>query len=129
MIDKKAPVTNVDQYIAGFPIDTRMLLEQIRAIILQAAPEAEEVISYQMHAYRYHGILVYFAGYAKHIGFYPGPGGIAHFKEEISGYKNAKGSVQFPLDRPLPVRLIANMVAFRMEENRAKEAAKAKKKK
>src|SRR4051812_30734265 len=96
--------STVDQYISGFPAETQELLQQIRAIIQKAAPQAEEGISYMMPAYKLHGMLVYFAGYKKHIGFYPGAGGISEFQEEIDAFKNAKGSVQFPLDKPLPVR-------------------------
>ena len=92
----------VDAYIAGFPKDTQTLLEQLRTAIMKAAPDAEEVISYQMPAYKYFGMLVYFAGYKNHIGFYPGAAGIETFKKELSIYKGAKGSVQFPLDKPLP---------------------------
>lgn len=84
---------------------------------MAAAPQAEEVISYAMPAYRLNGMLVYFAGYAKHIGFYPGAGGIAAFKTELSVYKGAKGSVQFPLDRPLPLKLIEEIIMFRIAEN------------
>jgi uncharacterized protein YdhG (YjbR/CyaY superfamily) len=125
MISKK--VNNPDQYIAGFPKETRELLEQVRAAIKNAAPDAEELISYQMPAYKYHGILVYFAGYKKHIGFYPTALGIAAFKKELSVYKGARGSVQFPLDKPLPIPLITKIVAFRVKENLKKEGTKAKK--
>ena len=97
--------------------------------IRKAAPDAEEVISYQMPAYKCQGMLVYFAGYKNHIGFYPGAAGVAAFKEELSVYKNAKGSVQFPIDKLLPLKLIAEIVTFRVKENAAKAAMKAKKKK
>lgn len=102
------------------------MLEQMRTAITEAAPHAEEAISYAMPAYRLNGMLVYFAGYAKHIGFYPGAGAIAVFKKELSVYKGAKGSVQFPLDRPLPLKLIERIVKFRVEENLKK--AKLRKK-
>lgn len=125
MISKKA--NDTDQYIAGFPKETRELLEQVRAAIKKAAPDAEELISYQMPAYKYHGMLVYFAGYKKHIGFYPTASGIAAFKKELSVYKGARGSVQFPLDKPLPIQLITKIVAFRVKENLKKEGVKAKK--
>ncbi len=114
-----------DEYISTFPKSTQKLLNEIRETIKKAAPEAEEHISYQMPAYKLKGMLVYFAGYAKHIGFYPGASGIANFKEKIAGYKNAKGSVQFPLDKPLPVKLITEIVKFRVKENLEKDAAKA----
>ena len=117
----------IDKYIAGFPEATQILLDKIRATIIKAAPEAEEVISYMMPAYKYQGMLVFFAGYKNHIGFYPGAGGIEAFKKEIAVYKNAKGSVQFPLDKPLPVKLIKQIVKFRLKQNKEKAAAKKKK--
>jgi len=122
-------VNDIDKYIAGFPEETQYLLDKIRATIIKAAPEAEEVISYQMPAYKLHGMLVFFAGYKNHIGFYPGAGGIEAFKKEISVYKNAKGSVQFPLDKKLPLQLITRIVKFRVKQNLEKAALKVKKKK
>jgi uncharacterized protein YdhG (YjbR/CyaY superfamily) len=119
----------IDDYIALFPPEVKELLEQVRATIHKAAPEAEETISYQMPAFKFKGILVYFAGYKKHIGFYPGASGIAAHKKEISSYKNAKGSVQFPIGQPLPLDLISKIVRFRLQENREKDAAKSGKKK
>lgn len=124
MITKGIPPKNTDEYIAAQPEDTRPALEEIRKIILKAAPKSEEVISYQMPAFKYHGMLVYFAGYKNHVGFYPTPSGIAAFQKELSVYKNAKGSVQFPLDKPLPAALIMKMVKFRMKENEEKEKQK-----
>src|SRR5436190_24202613 len=106
-------VNDIDRYIAGFPEATQYLLDELRATIKKAAPAAEEVISYQMPAYKFHGMLVFFAGYQRHIGFYPGAGGIEAFKKEISVYKNAQGSVQFPLDKKLPLKLITAIVKFR----------------
>lgn len=123
---KTVSINSVDGYIAGFPPKTKVLLEKLRAAIQKAAPKAEEVISYQMPAYKLDGMLVYFAGYDKHIGFYPMPSAIAAFQKEIAGYKQAKGSVQFPLDKPLPLALVTKMVKFRVKENL--EKAKAKKK-
>ena len=120
-------VNDVDKYIAGFPETTQYLLNKVRAAIIKAAPEAEEVISYQMPAYKYQGMLVFFAGYKNHIGFYPGAGGIEAFKKEIAGYKNAKGSVQFPPDKPMPVKLITQIVKFRLQQNKEKAAVKKKK--
>jgi uncharacterized protein YdhG (YjbR/CyaY superfamily) len=108
---------NIDQYIAAFPEETQELLEQLRTTIKKAAPEAEEIISYGMPAFRFHRILVYFAVHKNHIGFYPGASGIEVFKKEISLYKWAKGSVQFPLDKSLPFELITNIVTFRVNEN------------
>jgi uncharacterized protein YdhG (YjbR/CyaY superfamily) len=111
---------DVDQYIAGFPGQTRIMLQQIREIIRKAAPEAEEVISYQMPAYRMKRILVYFAAFKNHIGFYPTSSGIEAFKSEFKGHKWSKGAVQFPLDQPLPAELITKIVKFRVEENSKK---------
>ena len=117
-------IKDIDSYILLFPDDVRVKLETIRQTIREAAPEAEEVISYQMPAFRYHGILVYFAGYKNHIGFYPTSSAISVFKEELSDYKNTKGSVQFPLNQPLPIELISNIIKFRTKENLEKEVAK-----
>ncbi len=108
---------NVDEYLSEFPRQTASMLLQLRETIKAAAPDAAEVISYAMPAYKLNGMLVCFAGYAKHIGFYPGAGGVAKFKDELSEYKGAKGSVQFPLDRPLPLKLITRIVKFRIAEN------------
>jgi uncharacterized protein YdhG (YjbR/CyaY superfamily) len=117
---------NVDEYIATFPKETQGLLEQVRKTIKKAAPLAEEVISYQMPAFKQNGILVYFAGYSKHIGFYPTASGIEAFKKELSLYKGAKGSVQFPIDKPLPLELIASIVKFRVAQNLQKQSSKKK---
>jgi len=123
-------ITNdIDKYIAAFPKDTQVLLEQLRDTIIKAAPDAVELISYQMPAYKLHGMLVYFAGYKNHIGFYPTSSGIEAFKKELSVYKGAKGSVQFPLDSPLPLSLITKIVQYKVKENLAKAAAKSKRKK
>lgn len=113
--------TSVDEYIAMFSLTTQRKLQTIRKAIRDAAPGAEEVISYNMPAYRLIGILVYFAGYERHIGFYPTASGIAHFARELSGYKSAKGSVQFPLAEPVPVELVQEIVRFRVRENALKE--------
>lgn len=122
------PITpkTTDEYIAGFPVDIQLILNQIRAIILQAAPEAEESISYGMPAYKLKGkVLVYFAGFKNHIGFYATPSGHTEFAKELSKYKQGKGSVQFPLSQPIPYELIAQIVEFRVFENL--EKAKTKK--
>ncbi len=118
----------VDRYIADFPPPTQELLEQMRHTILKAAPGAEEVIAYKMPAYRLHGVLMYFAGYKGHIGFYPSGSGIEAFKKELSVYKGAKGSVQFPLDKPLPLALITKIVKLRVKENLEKAKEKELKK-
>jgi uncharacterized protein YdhG (YjbR/CyaY superfamily) len=109
---------NVSEYIRSFPEETQKLLEGIRKAIRQAAPQAVESISYGMPAYKLNGKpLVYFAGYEKHIGFYATPTGHSAFSEELSKFKQGKGSVQFPLDEPMPLELIARITKFRVEEN------------
>jgi len=108
---------DVDEYISMFSDNIQELLIELRATIKEAAPEAEEVISYQMPAYKFHGVLIYFAAFKNHIGLYPRVSGIETFKDELSVYKGAKGSVQFPLNKPLPLDLIARIVKFRVTEN------------
>lgn len=110
-------VIDTQSYISSFPEPTRSLLKELRNCIKEAAPQAEEVISYQMPAYKYLGMLVYFAGYAKHIGFYPGALSVLQFLPELSAFKTSKGTIQFPLDKPLPLDLIKRIVAFKMQEN------------
>lgn len=107
----------VDEYISQFPSDVQVKLQSLRQIIRDSAPNAVEKISYKMPTYAEHGNLVHFAAYSKHIGFYPGASGIEAFKEELSRYKGAKGSVQFPLDQPLPEELIRRIVEFRVQAN------------
>lgn len=109
----------IDQYIAGFPAETQLKLQEIRAYILEAAPHAEEVISYGMPAIKQGKVLVYYAGYKNHIGFYPTGTGIAAFQEEIAAYKNSKGAVQFPLDKKIPKTLVQKMVKFKVKEVQA----------
>lgn len=127
MSAEKSSPKNIDEYIAGFPQDVQEILEKTRATIRAAAPEAKEKISYGMPAFTLHGNLVYFAAFKSHIGFYPIPSGIEQFKKELSVYKQGKGSIQFPLDEPIPYELIGRIVKFRAQENL--EKAKAKKKK
>jgi len=120
MKTKTTPIDNVDEYIRGFLKETQEILEQIRTAIKKAAPEAEECISYKMPAYKYNGVLVYFAGYKNHIGFYATPTGHKEFKKELSVYKEGKGSVQFTINEPMPLTLITKIVKFRVKENLAK---------
>jgi uncharacterized protein YdhG (YjbR/CyaY superfamily) len=117
---------SVDEYIAAFPKKTQALLKQIRASIKKAAPTAEEVISYNMPGYKLQGMLVYFAGYENHIGFYSTPTGNSEFTKELSDYKTGKGSVQFPIDKPLPVMLITKIVKYRVKQNQLKALSKKK---
>ncbi|MFB9275438.1 iron chaperone [Cohnella cellulosilytica] len=128
MDGSKAGFASIDEYIADFPPEIRDKLSQIREVIREAAPEATEKISYQMPTFDLHGNLVHFAAFKNHIGFYPAPRGIEAFKEELAAYKGAKGSVQFPLDRPLPLDLIGRIARFRAEENKERAAANSKKK-
>jgi uncharacterized protein YdhG (YjbR/CyaY superfamily) len=118
----------IDEYISVFPKDTQEILKKIRATIQKAAPGAEETINYQMPTFTLKGNLVHFAAFKNHIGFYPTPTGIEKFKKELSSYKGAKGSVQFPLDQPIPYSLIGKIVTFRVKENLERAAIKGKKK-
>jgi uncharacterized protein YdhG (YjbR/CyaY superfamily) len=118
-------VETVDNYIKSFPENLQVLLNQIRSTIKENAPEAEESIAYKMPAYKTNGKpLVYFAGFQNHIGFYATPTGHSQFKKELSKYKQGKGSVQFPIDKPIPLTLIARIVKFRVEENNIKKKTK-----
>lgn len=125
----KKTFKNIDDYIAIQTPEVQILLEQMRQTIKNAAPEAEELISYNMPAFKYHGMLVYFAAYKNHIGFYATPTGHSEFKEELSIYKQGKGSVQFPLNQVLPLELISRIVKFRMGENLKKVQLKNNKSK
>jgi len=120
---KVVPET-VDQYIAAFPADVKTRMQQIRKTIKAAAPKADELISYQMPGYKYFGMLVYFAAFKNHIGFYPGAGGILEFYKKLSSFKSAKGSVQFPHDRPIPYDIISKIVKFRVKQNEEKISLK-----
>lgn len=112
---------STDEYIANCPEDVRKILKELREVIKEAAPEAQEKISYQMPCFTLNGNLVYFAACKNHIGFYPTPSGIEAFKDELSVYKSSKGAVQFPLDKPMPYDLVRRIVKFRVEENRHKK--------
>jgi uncharacterized protein YdhG (YjbR/CyaY superfamily) len=116
----------VDQYIADFPAAVQPKLQEMRSTIKKVAPKAEEVISYNMPAFRLDGMLVYYAGNKAHIGFYPMPSAIMAFKKELETYVTSKGAIQFPLDKKLPLSLVRNIVKFRMLENEEKKKLKAK---
>jgi uncharacterized protein YdhG (YjbR/CyaY superfamily) len=124
---KTAPPRNIDEYIARFPQDVQERLQKLRGIVRTAAPEAEEAIKYQMPTFVLHENLVHFAGFQNHIGFYPTPSAIEAFSAELAAYKSAKGSVQFPLDKPVPFALIKKMVEFRVKETRARIASRKRK--
>jgi len=111
---------SINEYIKTFPPDIQNILKKIRQTIREAAPEAEEVISYQMPAFKLNGILVYFAAHKNHIGFYPTASGITAFEDELSSYQSSKGAVQFPLDKPVPFDLIKRIVEFKVKENLGK---------
>jgi uncharacterized protein YdhG (YjbR/CyaY superfamily) len=128
MEDDRTRPRDIDEYIARFPRDVQKLSQQVRATIQKAAPDAEEAIAYQMPTFRLEGNLVHFAAYKKHIGFYPTPSGIDKFKHELSAYKGAKGSVQLPLDKPLPFDLISRIVTFRVKENLERAESRRNKK-
>jgi uncharacterized protein YdhG (YjbR/CyaY superfamily) len=123
---------NMDEYIAGFPPDIQEKLEKIRATIRKAAPDAEEAIKYMIPTFVLKGNLVHFAAFKNHIGFYPAPKGIEAFKDELAGYEGGKGTIQFPLDKPIPYALIGKIVKFRVKDNLERAAissgAKGKKK-
>ncbi len=119
----RSNANSIDEYIAGFPPGTRTVLEELRALIRASAPDATETISYAIPTFVLNGHLVHFAGYEKHIGFYPTGAGIEAFKEELKPYKAGKGSVQFPLGQPMPMDLIRRIVEFRVEQNTGRPAS------
>ena len=117
MDGKKPGFNSIDEYIQTFPEDIQKILQEVRATIKASAPDAEEKISYQMPTFFLKGNLIHFAAFKNHIGLYPAPRGIEEFKDELSAYKGAKGSVQFPLDQPMPLELITRIVKFKLAEN------------
>lgn len=121
---KENPVITLEEYILQFPIEIQTILRELRAFIEELVPEATQKISYQMPTFYLYGNLVHFAAHKNHIGFYPAPSAIEAFQDEISRYKWAKGSVQFPLNEPMPYELIKKMVLFRVKENTNKQNAK-----
>jgi len=114
----------VDEYFSTFPDNTRRILESVQKTIKQAAPHAKEVISYNMPAFKAHGVLVYYAAYKGHIGFYPTSLPIEVFKSELSSYKYSKGAIQFPIGEPMPLDLISRMVQFRVKQDSEKAGKK-----
>jgi len=117
MAESRKQFKTIDEYISTFPEDVRKILNTLRQTIKEVAPDAEETINYQIPTFTLHGNLVHFAAFENHIGFYPTPSGMEAFKKELSGYKGAKGSVQFPIDQPLPLPLIRKIVEYRVKEN------------
>lgn len=113
----RSTASSIDEYISEFPAETQAVLEELRELIKASAPDATETISYSIPTFDLNGRhLVHFAGYARHLGLYPAPSGLEAFKEDLKSYKSGKGSVQFPLDQPLPTDLIRRIVEFRVEE-------------
>jgi uncharacterized protein YdhG (YjbR/CyaY superfamily) len=123
-VTNRSTAKSIDEYIAEFPREVQTVLEEVRAVIRGAAPEAEETISYAIPTFDLNGRhLVHFAGYKKHIGFYPVPGGVDEaFKEEMEPYKRGRGTLQFPLGRPMPLDLVRRIVEFRVQEEADKES-------
>lgn len=126
-MDINASPQTIDEYISRFPKEIQERLETMRVTIREAAPEAEEAISYQMPTFKLNGNLVHFAAFQHHIGFYPAPTGIEQFEKELSRFKGGKGSIQFPFDQPLPLELVRKIVKFRVAENLKRAEAKRKK--
>jgi uncharacterized protein YdhG (YjbR/CyaY superfamily) len=129
MEENKTTYSTIDEYIIQFSPEVQEILQTLRTVIKEAAPDATEKINYQMPTFDLHGNLVHFAAYKNHIGFYPAASGIDAFKHKLSEYKGAKGSVQFPIEKPLPYELISEIVKFRVAENIKKAEDKSRKKK
>jgi len=125
---KAKKAKDIDEYIADFPVDVQLLLQKVRTAIRKAAPKAEEAIKYQMPTFVLNGNLIHFAGYQNHIGLYPGSKPIEQFKDDLVKYRTSKGTVQFPLDKPIPVGLVGKITKFCVKRNLERAAAKAKKK-
>jgi uncharacterized protein YdhG (YjbR/CyaY superfamily) len=124
MDSNKPGFNSIDEYITTFPEEIQKILQEVRATIKAAAPEAEEKISYQMPTFFLNGNLIHFAAFKHHLGLYPTPNGVEAFAQELSQFKGAKGSVQFPLDQPLPLELITRIVKYRVAENLKKTGQK-----
>ena len=123
MSRSKKVFKTIDEYIATFPKNFQSNLEEMRQAVREAAPEAEETISYQMPAFKLNGILVWFAAFKNHIGFYPKTSAIEAFKEELSGYEVSKGTIRFPINKPVPIDLVKKIVRYRVKENLQEEIA------
>src|SRR5215831_8181654 len=124
-MEKKRPIAaTVDEYIKGYPPKVQTVLQKIRKTIKAAAPGAEEVISYGIAGYKYYGTLIFFAAFQNHVSVYPAPRGSEAFKKELAGYKGGKGTVQFPLDKPVPLDLVKRITKHRVKQNLEKESAK-----
>jgi uncharacterized protein YdhG (YjbR/CyaY superfamily) len=126
IMDKMTKFNSIDEYHDSFEGDTRKLLDELREIVKNAAPEAEEVISYNMPSFRLNGVLVYYAAHKEHIGFYPTSSPIRVFADELAGYKTSKGAIQFPKSQPIPAELVTKIVQYRQMENLEKARKKVK---
>jgi uncharacterized protein YdhG (YjbR/CyaY superfamily) len=120
-------IASIDQYIHGFPEHVQAILSQLRSTIRLAAPQAIEKICYRIPTFYFNGNLVHFAAFKRHIGFYPAPSGITAFQQELQSYKTSKGAIQFSIDQPLPLKLVKEIVEFRVKENSQKKVGKEKK--
>lgn len=127
MLSMKIKCHTIDEYIGSLPKNVQLILQKLRQTIRKAAPDAEEAISYQIPTFKLYGNLVHFAAWKNHIGFYPTSIGVKVFKKELSQFEMTKGSIHFPMDKPLPVRLIRKLVKYRVAENLERQKAKAKK--
>jgi uncharacterized protein YdhG (YjbR/CyaY superfamily) len=121
MDPKAKPILTIDEYIAQFPGEIQEILEKLRQAIRESAPEATEAISYRIPTFKLNGNLVHFAAFRDHISFFPTSSGVEAFRNELSGYKTSKGTVQFPLDKPIPFDLVRKIVKFRVRENQGKQ--------
>jgi uncharacterized protein YdhG (YjbR/CyaY superfamily) len=121
MATPKKVFKTIDEYIATFPENVQIILEELRQAISESAPEAEEAISYQMPAFKLNGILVWFAAFKNHVGFYPKTSAIEAFKEELSGYEISKGTIRFPINKPVPLDLVKKIVRYRVKQNLGKK--------
>ena len=124
MKESQDKYASIDEYIAQFPPDVQEKLQEMRRLIKETAPAAQEAISYQMPTFKLHGNLVHFAAFKNHIGFYPAPSGIDAFEAELAPYRTGKGTIQFPLDQPIPAELVQKVVRYRVAENEARAARK-----
>lgn len=124
---KRHPPADIDEYISAFPADVQKKLRKIRVTIKKAAPRAKESISYSIPAFKQDGVLVYFAAFKNHISVYPAPRGAQEFRKEMAAYEGGKGTVQFPLDKPIPFELVTRIVKFRLKQNLEKSASKGRK--
>jgi uncharacterized protein YdhG (YjbR/CyaY superfamily) len=121
MTTPKKGFKTIDEYITSFPKNVQAILQQVRQVIKETAPQAQEIISYSMPAFKQSGILVWFAAFKNHIGFFPKASAMEAYKEKLSSYQTRKGTIRFPLDKPIPVELIKEIVRFRVKEDQSEK--------